>query len=269
MLLDIEINPAAHVVWTTEAVKREEHIKAISRAHYRTEIEMVARGHRACTTANLIPQGFERDIEDFTQRGLIFLPIKRTKKYGGFAHKHVFTTEDDPDSMVYGVVARRLEDAERFRELSLGKVDHGDIGTLLGYPDCCREFFERVWAKEKWIDTIYHQAQNTPGSVRDGHTVSVKGHPFCNQALRYFGIRITSHLPCSWQCEETIRWGELWFSVMRDIDPQAAEDAMHLLSLPVEWNALKGIVICKTELFHGIANTVPCYPAHIVQYTPR
>ena len=275
MLLDIEIEPQVTVVWPDEATKAlwEPRLQAISRAHHRAEIEMVARGHRRATTVNLKPQSFEHDLEWFAGLGLVFLPIKRTKQYSGFAHKHVYTTGEDPDSMVYGCVAQSLEDAKAFKEASLGCINHGDIGELLGYPKCCRDFFERVWVRERWIDTIYHQAANTPGHeyAEDDsgrRIVKVSGHPFCQQALRYLGVRITSHLPCSFTCEKTVRWGQTWFDVLAEVDPDAAGWAMEVLSMPTTWDALKGIVVCDTPIFRGVANSVPCYPAHVVHYRP-
>lgn len=272
-LLQVDIEPGTRIVWLDRKFEREfsNKLSEANRLYHSTELEMVARGYREATTANLRPQTFEKEMEALIKKGLIFLPITRTKTYQGFAHKHVFTTGDDPDSMVYGVVARTLESAELFREYSQGRnkgeVNHSGIGELLGYPSCCRSFFDKVWSEDLWVDTIYHQALNSPGHKLIGdYTVEVKGDPLCNQALRYFGLRITPQLCCSWDCEETKRWGKLWYDTMKDLNKEVAEFIYMMLSTPMTWDCLKGIAICTTPYFYGVTNSVPCYPKHVMKY---
>jgi hypothetical protein len=42
--------------------------------------------------------------------------------------------------------------------------DDRTIGRLLGYPDCCREFFKRVWVDEGMVDTTWPVAVATAGA---------------------------------------------------------------------------------------------------------
>ena len=45
------------------------------------------------------------------------------------------------------------------------RSDDRTIGKLLGYPDCCRDFFKRVWVDEGLVDTTWPMALNTTGSA--------------------------------------------------------------------------------------------------------
>jgi len=273
-LINVEMTPKNNIVWRTKELKEkfEPILNRISRAYYQAEIEMVARGHRLATVATVSSHAFENDISNFLEKGLIFKPIQRVKAYGGFAHKHEGAQPGDPNSFVYGVIAKDFEVLEAFYSHNsiTGKTDttsHTDIGTFLGYPQCCREFFDHEWIEQRWVDTIYQQALNTGGAelIAD-YTVKTGGHGFCNQALRYFGIRISPQLCHSWDCEATIEWAQLWYDIMYELDPEAAEWALILSEMPITWSALKGVAIVKTPIFVGTANTAPCFPEHKVIY---
>ena len=71
-----------------------------------------------------------------------------------------------------------------------------------------------------------------------------------------FGVRITSHLPCSIQCDDTIKIGEKWIEAIRELDEEAGEWAVEILSMPIKWSILKGIAQVETPLFFGITNSV-------------
>ncbi|GAG95922.1 unnamed protein product, partial [marine sediment metagenome] len=57
------------------------------------------------------------------------------------------------------------------------------------------------------------------------------------------------------QCKKTIKWGEEWIEVMRQIDDEATDWLIELLSMPLTWSAYKGIVIIDTPLFRAVANS--------------
>jgi len=148
-----------------------------------------------------------------------------------------------------------LEAGRLFEEYSLSRpVNHVGIGKLLGYPDCCLGFFDNNWSKTS-IDPMYEAAIVTDGAKIKGRVATVKVHPYCNNLLRYFGIRITPHLTCSLNCKKTIKWGKKWFKVMSEIDEEAANWAKELLSMPLTWSCYKGVTIIDAPIFRGISNS--------------
>ena len=111
---------------------------------------------------------------------------------------------------------------------------------MLGYPDCCREFFEDVWVRQKHIDTTWQMHRNT----KTRRTLTGP-----NILLRWLGIRSVPHLPCSFDCEASDQFGAHLRGVGMhhgfEEEMRWLEDILHW---PVEWSALHGIAEIKTPV---------------------
>ena len=256
----VDVPPFVKIAWKSKDLKEEwgERILRISRAYHNAEYLLVKKKDRACAVVHIDWKTADDLIEKITTDGLIYLPIRWSKKYSGFSHKHFFTQKGDPDSFIYGVLSYDLDHAKQFRDAELnGKVDHKVIGELLGYPECCSDAFIDRWGKGI-IDPLFEAAE-VVGEIESNNGTEIihaKAHPYANPFLRYFGVRITSHLPCSIQCQDTIKIGEKWIEAMRELDEEAAKWAVAILSMPIKWGILKGIAQVETPLFFGITNSV-------------
>ena len=82
--------------------------------------------------------------------------------------------------------------------------DEDRVGALLGYPACCRAFFQRHWADARRRDVTWEQAQE--GRAPDGP-------PEANILLRWLGVRLVPHLPCAFTCAATVDVGRQWQAV--------------------------------------------------------
>ncbi len=118
------------------------------------------------------------------------------------------------------------------------------MGKLLGFPECCRAFFQRIWVDEKWIDTTWPMAQ--------GETL-VAGPVECNILLRWLGVRWVPHLPCSFDCEHTTELGREFRALMGDTDETRWMD--ELLDGPVQWSGWHGIAEIVTPVVKISAKT--------------
>jgi len=118
--------------------------------------------------------------------------------------------------------------------------DERSIGNLLSYPPCCTRFFNRVWVKEKYLDTTWPMT----GDPLDT-TIYVKGFDECNILLRWAGVRAVPYLPCSFNCQFT----KMFSDGFNDKTREEFKWIMEMLSWPVEWSALHGIARIKTPLF--------------------
>ena len=215
----------------------------------------VAKGLRRVYVYHVNSERFEESYQFLRENNLIFYPTNKSGCYEGFAHRHMPVKKGEPFTL-YGAVVKAddKEAGELFTKYSVGTTDHGGIGELLGYPGCCVQFFGEIWNK-KSIDPMYEAAELTDGMQKKDDVVSVQTHPYCNNMLRYFGIRITPHLTCSMKCKKTIKWGKQWFEVMEEIDEEAAGWAKELLSMPLTWDCYKGIAIIDTPIFRGVTNS--------------
>jgi len=265
-----DLKPFCKLVWNSVSLA-DEWSNVLAKAQdisFQAEYEMVRQGLREANVYHMYPNAFDKQIEQITEDGLVFLPILRSRTYNGFSHQHYPTEVLDSNSFVFGVVAENLEAAKRFRNASKSG-DHVTQGLMLGYPECCSKFFTESWTKQKALDPCYETALNTLSHTVENDVVNVEGHPYLNQMLRYFGLRITPFFPCSFNCQEAIQVGEAWHLVMKCIDEDTTDKIMELLSQPLSWSLYKGIIEIKTPLFRGIVNGYSCDKRKELRWTGK
>ena len=259
------MNPQTMIVYFDKDIQAlwEPRLKRISQLYSNAELTTVIVGMRRVFVYHINSQKFEESYEFLRKNNLVFFPIKKTGVYSGFSHRHMPVKKGEPFTL-YGAAVRTddQEAGELFTEYSNSSpVNHNELGKLLGYPKCCSDWFSEHWGKPS-VDPMYEAAMNTIEDkslskldMEHVYGVKVSCHPYANNLLRYFGLRITPHLPCSMQCKETIRWGEEWIDIMRQIDDEATDWLIELLSMPLIWDYNKGIAIIDTSIFRGITNS--------------
>lgn len=277
-LLNFQMPPFARIQYVTQEIKEmwEPRVAKAMKAYYDLEILTVQAGIRACTTRHIPPQNLEAEMAKFARMGLYWLPITRVGAYSGFAHTHPPVIEGRPWTF-YGVVSNSLESALAFVDAS-NNLNHDTLGKLLGYPDCCREFFDKVWGAG-YVDPIWQQAMNAHGttarvesSIEDDKPDSYKVIHLTNDVshmavsmLRYIGVRAVPHIPCSMDCEHTKEIARQWIGLGFEKDVEGIDDLVKLLTLPTEWDCLKGVAVVSTPLFKISTNSVTCFPRHLVR----
>jgi hypothetical protein len=124
------------------------------------------------------------------------------------------------------------------------KQDWRVVGKVLGYPECCVDFFMEYWVKEQWFDTTYPMGK--------GDILS----PANNILLRWMGIRLVSHLPCSFSCFKTAIAGAKNIELARELGyGREIGNIVEMLNWPMEWTSLHGIAIITTPVFKIITAT--------------
>lgn len=259
---NVDVFPFSQIIWNSvdDKNKWEPILNKARKVHDMLEYEMVRHGIRKCATLHLSPKTFDKQIEQLQADHMVWIPLQRTKNYGGFSHKHYSVNELDLNCSVYGVLARNMEDAEAFKIASTsGSADHKKIGELLGFPQCCSEAFVNWWPT--YFDPVYQAAQTTSGAkIEHGENydvLTVTPHIATQQMLRYVGLRLTSHFPCSLECEATKRIGKLWLDLGMEVDRQGTEALLKILSLPGEWSCCHGVAVVELEPFTIVTNSLP------------
>lgn len=137
-----------------------------------------------------------------------------------------------PRSRLHVVVSSRKEWADealasawypvavRGRVLRKPLVDHVRFGRALGYPDCCVAFFLRHndWARQS---TLAEAARRT-GSFRWEANCLTKLTPWM----------LSFHMPCAFDCPETIRHARAVLSVVRTWDASFADQIVEYMRRP-------------------------------------
>ena len=114
----VEVYPFNKISYRSREIEREwEPLRSrIYGATAFAEYEMVKRGHRRADVYQLDPSKFDHQIKRVVLDGLYYLPILRSKTYGGFGHRHYVTDTIDSNTFIYGVVAQTLDDAIKFHD---------------------------------------------------------------------------------------------------------------------------------------------------------
>ncbi|MFH1605783.1 MAG: DUF483 domain-containing protein [Nanoarchaeota archaeon] len=153
---------------------------------------------------------------------------------------------------------KEIKEAENLLEK---KFNHKKIGELLGYPNCCTDFYikNRTEAGEKRNDDYtLITLQKSKGFV----------FPFyLNNALRYFNSAIITFFPCSYSCPKAIDLSKKIFQEIQKASPEFTNfledklkcvviytdfDGVHLIrDFDFEKNIIKYKTVestCKNEL---------------------
>jgi len=233
----VEIPPFTEVVWLSEDAREryEEAISRFERIYHKVELMSVVLGMRRCDVEHINPETMQQQLVLLHQAGLKFKALDLVKRYSGFAHKHERPVGLQ-DSMVFGVVGLDEEDLEIFAK-AYYSGDHDTQGRLLGYPECCRRFFSRVWAQGH-LDPIVEIAKST-GMSEEG---VVRGDPLLNIMLRYAGVRVIPFMPCSFRCQNARMFALQFLRLLEREDPESTRLALELLSKPLRWSQVNGII---------------------------
>ncbi len=94
-------------------------------------------------------------------------------------------------------ISKSIELAEQAKQQE-EKNNHLELGRLLGYPKCCREFFEKNFPIESIKNNDY-----TLTTLKN--SIGFKFPFYTNIAIRHLDLTLLSHFPCSFNCEESIK----------------------------------------------------------------
>ncbi len=242
--LDFTLPDFTRVIWTSEQARSiwEARINKVSnffvREIQRGSVLSMGRSHLESYSPEQIPEAINWSMEN----GLVFLPL------GVNGDTKIYSSTQVPYTGGKFNVRAVITQPENV-ELWLRSWRAGDdktTGQLLHYPDCCNEFFCRVWKDEKYVDTTWPMALNSAGGHNLDNSFTVRGLDSCNILWRWLGVRTVPHLPCSFGCERTVKFAQLlWANYTKTEEYRWLND---ILSWPVEWSALHGIARIKTPI---------------------
>jgi len=261
----VDLAPFFRLTWVNEEARSAwaSVIPKISALVSDLEVLSVKRGHRPCAWQTIAEDQFPRLAATWAEMGLVALPIKRVRSFSGFAHRHEEPCPGERASLCV-IITQSLKDALWFKSAQ-EKGDNDLQGKLLGFPQCCREFFSEAWAKG-YFDPMWQAAMNTEHEVIGERHLRVKGRPLANPILRYAGIRVGFHLPHAFDCRETIWIAEERMILAANIDPILTEVLNGLLSMPMSWDVYHGIAEIRTPIFYLIVPSVPTAERHIIEF---
>lgn len=254
------------------ADKREQYEnlrEKIVNAFVKIELLSVIEGTREAHLNFYTPEELERKREEYKEHGLIIIPLNkeannRNGKYGN--HSVPYT---GGDNFIWRSIITRPEHEQKWKDTWNDRsknVYHGEylIGRGLGYPDCCSRFFTRVWMQDSGIDTTWQQAVNTlaPFTNEEEYTCKLANYTgthvelpestpiWASNLLRWAGMKIVTHLPCSFNCKESKRIAleNLGLATKYGFGYEYNK-LCEMLDWDIKWSAHVGVATIETPVF--------------------
>jgi hypothetical protein len=122
------------------------------------------------------------------------------------------------------------------------QMNNDTIGELLGYPKCCRDWFKHYWQENNYIDDILAMYENS--------NFSTDGPWQLNFFYRYMGVRLVSHMPCSFNCEDSLKIATSNLNLFKELGyEEEVKWIEEILNWPVRWSSLHGICEIRCPVF--------------------
>jgi hypothetical protein len=172
----------------------------------------------------VVRQGFYDNeigrVKDFCKKHRLAVEIAPYKvvladPHRKYSNKGFKARVDDPRRGMYFVYISKDEQKAAAANVCEMKNDHKRLGLLLGYPECCCEFFSKHEPERSRLDNDY-TACTLANSKQVRHMF------FTNICKRHKDITLLNHFPCSFDCEESIEIGKRYFKLLEEIDPSLA-----------------------------------------------
>lgn len=241
------------VQWTTieNKNKYEKILSSISSAWKHIERMSVVHDIRPSTLDIINSNELSTLIEEYKQYGVMVVPLAKE----GVTTTYSSTSQPYQPGKPYRlrVVFTKTEELakEWYALWNTKPLNNKRVGELLGYPECCIDFYLEHWINRQFVDTTWPMSVDKMQVTDDVRTIHIKEDtpPECNILWRWQGVRLVSHLPCSFNCSHTQDMGMKMAELGRQLGyGQEVDWIYELLSWPVEWSALHGIAEIKTPI---------------------
>jgi len=168
----------------------------------------------------VVRQGFYASelpaVEDFCQNNYLFLVKSKFKvaiedPEENFSNKGLRLKEDDPRPGMYFVYISKEEKLALLASYAELMNRPRELGRILGYPECCVEFFCKNFGENNT------NLELTPTN------------PWTNLSKRDQDCVLISHFPCNSECAESIELAKKYFEIIKTVDEERAEEILTVL----------------------------------------
>ncbi len=230
------------------------------------EWRSILEGVRPCALRSVAPHELHSFREMVAPYGLVVTPLENIAAENGYVSALRIAAEDERFN--YWCAIGSASDVQSIRSTHLSR-DEEAVGHLLGYPSCCTRFHDLVRFEENFIDMTWPVAQNTVQKTEiSPFHIEITEVSKCNVLLRWLGLKVVFHLPCSYDCRPTAELVEKLIEIAlvhgfrREIDW-----IKEISAWCVEWSAFLGLAEITTPV--GVIYTVTDATAETYRVTYR
>jgi hypothetical protein len=186
-----------------------------------------------------------KNIKDFCNKENLHLEISdfkvikiADKGKGSYANIVKKVPLNYPESGLYHIYISKDKSKAIFLKLLESKNDDKAIGQVLGYPECCVDFFMENKEKQQKIqnDYILPALNNSEGFKFPFYT---------NHAARYFDITLLSYFPHNFNCKESIIIAKNNLQCIKKYSEDLANKFETMLKSPILYTENKGIFLFR------------------------
>ena len=164
-----------------------------------------------------------------------FKVVKQSLQSEFYSDKSVKINKKDPLEGYFFVYASKNEETAKKSKSAEENSNHMELGLLLGYPECCCEFFQKSFNGEN-ADLTLQVLGNS-----NGHEF-----PFYNNiAARHFDVSLLSHFPHSFECAPSIIIAQNNLNAIQKYYKELAIMFSSLLQGAVIYTISEGIFLLK------------------------
>lgn len=264
LLKNFELDGFMRMVWLNKKAK-EAWSPVISSANalvHEMEVESVVINQRPCAWVTVDERNYPQAKANWESKNLNSLVLRKVGQFQGFANKFIPPRPNEP-GMFCCIVSKSMDELAAFKDAA-SRADDFTQGILLGYGECCAHFFVDIWLRG-YHDPIWQTALNSQIVNQTSCHIRVKPHPLSNPMLRFAGVRAGFHIPCSFNCQETIRISKERFVLAKEFDFELVEKMEELLRMPMSWDCYHGVAIIRTPIFYLVVPSCASMNRYVVE----
>ena len=180
-------------------------------------------------------KGLHHCLSDFKIR-------KEIEESTDFSNKAFLLPKEAKEGEFLIYIAKDLDIAERAKQFEQTD-DQNALGKILGYPNCCIDFYLKHLAKEskRQNDFILPALKNSDGYIFNS---------LLNHTVRHMDISLLSHFPCCFSCLPSLQQAEQHFAIIKKHDEEVARIHEGMLKGVVLYTEQNGIFLLREPEFN-------------------
>ncbi len=242
---DFRLPHFARLAWTADSSREiwEPRFKKINEWSLQSGIYFVADGMADCAVRQVSPSRVFEYLRLASQKGLSVEPWGKGFFYDSINGNGNSSTAS---GKYQKVVVGKSDDLKKTIELRrMG--DHEKIGSMLGIPECCRDFYLQKALPQNLKEPVWLIPEQGEGDFKN--PLEWRGDPGLNIFLKAIGIQAVFHFPCSPGCSASTQIADRTIELAKESGFEEVADWLReILSWPLEWSANHGIAEIKIPI---------------------
>lgn len=164
--LDFTLPDFTRIIWVNGRARKtwQPILKRITNAWLEIEWLSIVEGIRPCSLTAVTPEQLIQKGGQWAEHGLNNLPLA-IQGISNYSYSNTSTEVEPGKPFAFRIVVGKPHHVIEFKR-AWDTDDDKSIAKLLGYPDCCMDFYRESWVKHGLIDTTWPMANGKFDTLR-------------------------------------------------------------------------------------------------------